>query len=794
MAKKRISSKQPPILWDIVDQAFNDINDNFTELYLQIGGGSVVDLTSLSTTVAPSTSGAYDLGTNARRWKNLYLDGNSLYLGNAHVTSSGGTVDLPAGSTIGGQLIRNPVESSFKTISIAGQGDVVANDFTGTVNFVGTGIAITTNPATDTITFSSSGVTSNIAGTGISVSAATGAVTITNTGVTSALAGTGISVSVATGAVTITNTGVTRLVAGSGIILDPVGGTGIITVTNSSPNILQNEWRFIAVSGQTTLDAPSANATLTFASGSGMSATTNALNNTVTYTNTGVTNLAGSTGISVSSNTGSVNLTNTGVTSLIAGDGIGVSSSTGGITVTNTRFGFTSIAVAGQSPCLADAVTDTFTLVAGDGIILTTNAANDSVTIRAPLSEDITVRSLSGFDSTLIINGTTSTVVGNISTSSLRTSETRIALGNNAGATSQGVYAIAIGQSAGSLSQGANSVAVGQVAGNTGQGIQAVAVGLEAGRVGQGDLAVALGNAAGRAGQGSNAVAVGVAAGFTSQGTSAVAVGTSAGYQSQGNYALSIGYFAGNDQQQQGAVAIGSQAGQNSQGTNAVAIGSGAGTNTQGAGAIAIGYLAGGTSQPANTIILNASGVSVSGVASQTNRFYVSPIRNTATNYVVHYNPVTKEVTYGEGLTVGSININSNLITTVDSNADLELAASGTGKVSVLDALTVTGKTTISNALYQGVMDLAGLASGDLTLTAAEITGNILTAQPLFSNRNLFLPNAGAGIAGLRLIIKNRSGTYSISVKDTDSNVINIVSTNSKTEIFCDGYSWTVLV
>jgi hypothetical protein len=95
MARKSISSQQPPILWDIVDRAFKDINDNFTELYLTVGGGSgVVDLTNLSTSVAPITSGAYDLGTNARRWKNLYLDGNSLYLGGAHVTASGDTVDL----------------------------------------------------------------------------------------------------------------------------------------------------------------------------------------------------------------------------------------------------------------------------------------------------------------------------------------------------------------------------------------------------------------------------------------------------------------------------------------------------------------------------------------------------------------------------------------------------------------------------------------------------------------------------------------------------------------------------
>jgi len=62
-------------------------------------------------------------------------------------------------------------------------------------NAAGTVKLLASNAAT-------SGVTSNIAGTGISVSSATGAVTITNTGVTSAVAGTGVAVSGATGAVT----------------------------------------------------------------------------------------------------------------------------------------------------------------------------------------------------------------------------------------------------------------------------------------------------------------------------------------------------------------------------------------------------------------------------------------------------------------------------------------------------------------------------------------------------------------------------------------------------------------
>jgi len=97
---------------------------------------------------------------------------------------------------------------SFTTIAVSGQSDVVADSATDTLTLAGsTGLTITTNATTDTITFTNSGVTSAIAGTGISVSSATGAVTYTNTGVTSIVAGSGITINQATGAVTITNAG-----------------------------------------------------------------------------------------------------------------------------------------------------------------------------------------------------------------------------------------------------------------------------------------------------------------------------------------------------------------------------------------------------------------------------------------------------------------------------------------------------------------------------------------------------------------------------------------------------------
>lgn len=75
--------------------------------------------------------------------------------------------------------------NSFKTISVSGQTDVVADSSTDTLTLAtGTGVSITTTPLSDTITFTNTGVTSAVAGTGISVSGATGAVTFANTGVT----------------------------------------------------------------------------------------------------------------------------------------------------------------------------------------------------------------------------------------------------------------------------------------------------------------------------------------------------------------------------------------------------------------------------------------------------------------------------------------------------------------------------------------------------------------------------------------------------------------------------------
>ena len=61
MSQQNIQPGSAPLLWSTVDEAFNRINSNFTELYLTISAGSsgAVDLTNLTSSLVPSTSGTY---------------------------------------------------------------------------------------------------------------------------------------------------------------------------------------------------------------------------------------------------------------------------------------------------------------------------------------------------------------------------------------------------------------------------------------------------------------------------------------------------------------------------------------------------------------------------------------------------------------------------------------------------------------------------------------------------------------------------------------------------------------
>ena len=171
---------------------------------------------------------------------------------------------------------------------------------------------------------------------------------------------------------------------------------------------------------------------LNLLSGTAIQLSVDSSSESVTITNTGVTELTGGTGISVDTSTGNVTLTNTGVTSLTngtsipdsrsAGSGIVVDSSSGNVLITNTgilevssgfginastsngsvqiqvntaeipRTSFTQFVIDGDlsvNAIEADGVADVFTFDAGYGIQLSSNASTDTLSIAVDQNIDI---------------------------------------------------------------------------------------------------------------------------------------------------------------------------------------------------------------------------------------------------------------------------------------------------------------------------------------------------------------------------------------------------------------------
>jgi hypothetical protein len=239
-----------------------------------------------------------------------------------------------------------------------------------------------------------------------------------------------------------------------------------------------------------------------------------------------------------------------------------------------------------------------------------------------------------------------------------------VAIGANAGNTGQGDYSITIGNSAGQNTQEQYSVAIGHYAGFNEQKNESVAIGREAGASNQGSNSIAIGKFAGLTSQGGNigySVAIGNSAGQTSQSEYSVAIGNVAGQNKQNDYSVAIGHYAGFNEQKNESVAIGREAGASNQGSNSIAIGKFAGLSNQGGNtgySIAIGNSAGVTNQPHKSIIINAGEDALNGTNSDA--LYINPIRNDTSNSnrVLTYNSETNEVVYSN-TTNGEISLAS---------------------------------------------------------------------------------------------------------------------------------------
>jgi hypothetical protein len=536
-----ITPGRPPLMWSDVYDAFTLINENFDILVATVGNGSgltPINFETLDTGVKPTTNNLYELGDITHAWKSVYVGtysdanpANGVWLGSAQIKGYDGIVELPAGSKVNGDLIIDPNKTFFKEIQVNNDLSIVATQFSDSFKLL-------------------SG-----AGVGLTVSSGADSIEIANTGIISVTASSGISATTVSGATTITNTGVRSLQSVASLPAGRTAGAGI--------------------------------------------------------------NINGSTG-------DNLKITNAGVISISSGVGITVSAdvATGDVTITNSApavNAFTQIQVDGDTVnrLQADAVSDVLNINGGEGITLSKTVGTDTLTISvnpvfdlrgSVFADDSTVMvdavsgTLRGIfigsvftdNSTQIIDGNTATVYGNIEATTLKTSDTKIALGFNAGQTSQGI----------------------------------------------------------------NAVAIGPAAGMLSQGNLAIAIGASAGT----------------------------------------------------------------SSQPANTIILNATGSPVNGVAAQTYSFYVDPIRNAiGADGVVQYDSTTKEVTYSSTINGTSFtgNIFTSLIDSADSSAiTVTPATIFSSDVTVENDLNVTQRLRVQGSRVINITELQAIVAASADFAA----------------------------------------------------------------------------
>ena len=304
---------------------------------------------------------------------------------------------------------------AYKTIAITPSGgSTTANSNVDTLNFQsGNGISMTATNDLITITNSAPNVDQNIfqnvlaggqtitadtstdtlsfaAGTGITITGdATGdQVTITNSApnVNQNLFGSFASPDDDTTIQANSDSTTLNFVSGGGVSFGMNNTSKSVTVTNTSPNVDQNIFNTVRVSGQTDVTTASVNGVLTFVGGTNTTLTTDNTGKSVTINSSGSTqNLFSTIGAdtgSTTANSATDTLTvtgGTGITTAITGDTLTVTNSS----PNSDQNLFASVAVAGQSPITATGTTDSLTFVAGTNVTITTDAGTDSITINA---------------------------------------------------------------------------------------------------------------------------------------------------------------------------------------------------------------------------------------------------------------------------------------------------------------------------------------------------------------------------------------------------------------------------
>ena len=116
-----------------------------------VDGTGVADLSAIDQHVLPDTTNTYDLGSTSKRWRDLYLTGTSIYLGQQVLKESGANISLSKdnGSTFSRLLTDDEASSTYTTV--ASSTNVAVYDFNSSVSFNNTSASFSDgalNPST----------------------------------------------------------------------------------------------------------------------------------------------------------------------------------------------------------------------------------------------------------------------------------------------------------------------------------------------------------------------------------------------------------------------------------------------------------------------------------------------------------------------------------------------------------------------------------------------------------------------------------------------------------------------
>ena len=130
--KRSTTASAVPTTGDLED---GEVAVNITDkiVYMRSGGsvvtvanfnsGSNVDLSAIDQDILPDTTEAYDLGSTSKRFRSLYLAGNTIDIGGSTISSDGtGTISISAsGATLPLNSNVEVTSGVTKTLALAGE-------------------------------------------------------------------------------------------------------------------------------------------------------------------------------------------------------------------------------------------------------------------------------------------------------------------------------------------------------------------------------------------------------------------------------------------------------------------------------------------------------------------------------------------------------------------------------------------------------------------------------------------------------------------------------------------------